>query len=141
MITLDFQVDEEELKECLDETERNIESIDEGCFVTTMFLMPLRMSLNGLEIFRIKEDCWSPGPIMDLATYGLMTVKKLKKSRKEEHLIIEGPGEFTFTMVDDEDVYVKFTGGYSTTVKYDELLEAFEKYAEKVRTFLKERVP
>jgi hypothetical protein len=144
MIVLDFKVDEYQLSLSL---EGGIVDEDLGYFTTTMFLMPLRMRINGLEIFETsKENPWSPGPIMDLASDLLKTVKELKKNRKATHLIIEGPGEFVFTMIDDEDVYIEFntgcvTAGYSTTVKYDELLEAFEKYAEKVRTFLKEKVP
>ena len=142
MIILDFQVDEEELENCLAGIEDGIENIDSGCFVTTMFLMPLRMCLTGLEIFKINEkNCWSQGPIMDLATLGLMAIRELKWKKKDEHQIIEGPGDFVFTMIGDEDVYVEFTRGYAITVKYDALLEAFEKYSEKVRNFLKVRAP
>ena len=139
MIILDFKVDERELALSLEE---RIEDEDETFFNTTMFVMPLRMRLNDLEIFETNEaNPWSLGPVMDLASEGLAVIKDLKRKRKEEHLIIEGPGRFIFTMIDDENVYIEFTGGYVTTVKYNDLLEAFERYSEKVRTFLKERVP
>jgi hypothetical protein len=41
---------------------------------------------------------------MDLATDVLKTLKELKKNKKATHLIIEGPEEFVFTMISDEDV-------------------------------------
>lgn len=142
MVILDFEIDEEELKNSLEEGVENEKTV---CFVSTMFLMPLRMRLNELEIFGTNEDYWSPGPIMDLATSGLTIIKELRENRKEDYEIIEGPGDFIFTMISDEDVYVKFSSEsgkkYATTVKYDEILEAFEKFTEKVRKFLWERVP
>lgn len=81
---------------------------------------------------------------MSLASDGLLAVKCLKKSRKEHYSIIEGPGDIDFSMIDNMNVKIDFHNSSKhivNNVKYDELLKAFEKFAEKVREFLWERVP
>jgi hypothetical protein len=141
MVILDFKTNEDVLKECLEE---EIENVDMICFVTTFFLMPLRLCINGLELFEIDKDGWLPGPIISLASEGLSIIKELKITRKKEYQIIEGPGDFIFTMIDEKAVYVEFfgfSGNYKMNVKYEELLEAFKKFGEKVRAFLSERAP
>jgi hypothetical protein len=142
MMLIDFKVDEEELRNSLDDDitkeEFNI------AYTSVMFIMPIRIQVNGIELFELNGDPWCEAPLLSIASDGLFYVKALKHSGKEEFRIIEGPGEIEFTMIDKTSVKLDFYDGAKhtvTVVKYDELLEAFEKFADKVRKFLRERAP
>lgn len=140
MVIVDFKVDEEELIESL---EPDMSNIDDCIFVSTIFLMPSRMRVNEFELFEFKGQ-WLPAPIISLASGGLSAVERLKVTRKEKYIIVEGPGDITFRMIDEKKVNLFFKGDVKTVdtvVSYDELLEAFQKFAEKVRKFLWERAP
>ncbi len=141
MILLDFKIDENALAEDLEDDITKYQ----GClFVLSFFIMPIRMQINGIEYFEYKKEPWSYAPIMNLATEGLESIKQLKTKKIVTYPIIEGPGIFEFTMMDNSNVNVNFSNGsrhFVSIVNYDELIEAFQSFAEKVRTFLKKRVP
>lgn len=135
MIIIDFEIDETELAESL---AGDITQDDYVCFVSTMFIMPVKFQIDDYILFI------SSAPIMSLASDGLLTVKELKNTKKEYYSIIEGPGDIDFFMIDNINVKLDFHDSSNHTIKivnYDELLKAFEKFAEKVRKFLWERVP
>ena len=141
MTEIDFEVDEAELAEGLD---NDIPNEEDSLFIMSYFLMPIRFQVNGVELFEYNNDPWVSMPLLNIASCGLITVKDLKLSKKENFSLLEGPGYIEFTMIDDENVkivYDYFPKPVILTVKYAELLEAFQKFAEKVRAFLKERVP
>jgi hypothetical protein len=141
MILIDFKIDEAMLAEDLEE---DITKHEECTFVISMFIMPVRMQINGIDLFEYNNDPWSEAPIMNLASNGLLSVKRLKNKKKVTYPIIEGPGDLEFNMIDEINVNIDFFTGSRhviTTSKYDELLEAFQKFAEKVRKFLWVRVP
>ena len=144
MIEIDFIVDEEQLTESLSEEGcEKIENEDYVSFLVTIFIMPVKMQVNNLEIFGYQDDIWSPMPIMNVASEGVLTIKSLKNSKQEEYQLMQEPGFFIFTMIDDNNVILRYEGlkTLQITVPYDELLNAFVKFAEKVRKFMKERVP
>lgn len=49
MIIFEFQIDEIELEEQL---ESDIPNLDFGLFSVTLFIMPVRLNINGIEFFR-----------------------------------------------------------------------------------------
>src|SRR5262249_8290154 len=105
MIEIDFEVDEEELN---DNFESELDKLDYDLFVITMFIMPVRFKVDDIDVFEYKDDPWSTMPIINLASNGLLVVKRLKKSGKEEYSLIEGPGDFYFSMIDNENVKIKY---------------------------------
>ena len=140
MILIEFEVDESELAENLEE---DIVSIDLVSFVLTLFIMPVRFQINGIELFEYKGDLWATMPIMNLASNGLLSVVKLKEARVKTYELLEGPGTMYFRMLENDNVEFIYDGVRQviTTVKYSELLEAFQNFADKVRKFIWERVP
>ncbi len=141
MILIDFEIDENEL---LENFEEELEKLSTTFFVTTIFIMPIRILVNGYDLVEYNGYPWAEMPIMHLASNGLLTVKRLKKIKKEVYNLPEGAGEITLTMIDDKDVRVAYKGFAKpvvTVVSYEELLEAFKTFADKVRKFLWERVP
>ena len=141
MILIEFEVDENELAENL---EGDIVEIDYVSFVLTLFIMPVRFQVNGIELFEYKGDLWArDDPIMNLASNGLLAVINLNSSKIKKYNLLEGPGTMYFRMIEDDNVEFIYDGVRQvvTTVKYSELLEAFQKFADKVRKFIWERVP
>ncbi|MBA3236995.1 MAG: hypothetical protein H0T62_01420 [Parachlamydiaceae bacterium] len=123
---------------------KDVDKLQTSLFTSTVFIMPVRFQANGIELFGFEDDPWSEAPVMCLATEVVEIVKELKSTIKENYIIIEGPGDIEFTMIDNENVKIDFYEGSEhiiTTVKYDELLEALLKYSKKLRKFLWERVP
>ena len=143
MISIDFKIDEEVLKEDLLEDEEKI--VDSGLvnFVISFFIFPVKMRINEIELFEYKNNPWWYTPIMNIASEGLLDIKRLKQKKNVKYVIINGPGEFEFTMLDKDNVEVVFHGieKIETVAKYSELLEAFQNFANKVREFIWERVP
>lgn len=141
MVDIDFLIDEESLAEDL---EMDIPNEDVFLFEMSYFVMPIRFNANGNELFGSKADPWSSGPILPIASSGLIAVKDVLKTKREGYVILDGPGDMEFLMISDKLVEVAFfTSSVRETeiVNYDELLEAFEKFAAKARAFLNERVP
>ncbi len=141
MINIDFLINEKSLAEDL---EMDIPNEDESLFEMSYFVMPIRFNVNGLELFQNHGSPWASGPILSLASSGLIAVKDVLKTKKEEYLIIDGPGSLEFTLMDNKKVEVTFvisSERIAEIVNYEELLEAFQKFACKARAFLKERVP
>ncbi len=141
MIYIDFKIDEKVLAEDLDE---DITKYDESVFIVSMFIMPVRMQINGTDFFEYRNVPWSQAPLLNLASNGLKGVKELKNNNEVSYHIYEGPGDFKFSLVEENTVHIDFNNWSKhliTTVKYHELLEAFQSFAEKVRIFLRERVP
>ncbi len=141
MIFIEFKIDENTLAENL---EMDITEYQACSFVVSIFIMPVRMQMNGIDLFKSQDDPWAEAPIMNLASNGLLSVKDLKKEKRVSYSVLEGPGDFEFTLIDETQVKVDFFDCNKHTiliVKYEELLSAFQQFANKVRVFLWERVP
>ncbi len=141
MIILDFLWDENSLAEDL---EMDIPNEDESLFEMSYFVMPIRFNVNGNELFENCGSPWASGPILSLASSGLIAVKDVLKTKKENYLIIDGPGSLEFTLMDNKKVEVAFvisSKRIAEIANHEDLLEAFQKFADKARMFLKERVP
>jgi hypothetical protein len=98
MILIEFQVDELALAENLKD---DISSETRVSFVVTMFLMPVRFQVEGVDLFEYNGDPWAEMPIMNMASEGLMAVKDLRITGKEEYDLMQEPGTFYFTMVNN----------------------------------------
>lgn len=136
MITIQFKIDEDVLKEDLEE---DITKYDNVTFVISMFIMPVRMQVNGIELFECRNDPWGEAPLMNIASNGLLSVKDLKIKDKVSYDIIEGPGDFEFTKISESKVNVDFHNGSKriiTIVEYNDLINAFQRFTDNVRRFL-----
>ena len=143
MILFDFQVDEEQLADDLGEEENPLFA-DEDLIVLTYFIMPVRLQINGKEFFtsRINKDPWVGLPIVNLATYLFYRIQHLHRLKKFMYDLPEAVGIIQFTLLDNNKVRVVFKyNDIDEIVDYTELLQAFEKFTEKVKLFLNERVP
>ncbi len=141
MIIVDFLIDDTSLAEDL---EMDIPNEEESLFEMSYFVMPVRFNVNENELFKGQKKSWATVPILSLASSGLIAVKDLLKTKKEKYTMLEGPGDFEFTLMDDRKVEIAFfnsTRKVLEIVNYEELLDAFQKFANKARAFLKERVP
>ncbi len=141
MIEIDFKIDEEALAADLEE---DLPNLDESLFYLSIFVMPVRMIINDIDLFELNNDPWCRAPLIEVANRGLETIKALKTQRGAYWTIIEGPGDIDFTMLDENCVVLDFNSGSKHVIvnaKYQELLEAFQKFANKVREFIWERVP
>lgn len=141
MVLIDFKVDENELAENLD---NELDKLKDCFFVSTLFIMPVRIQIEEFEIFEFDNDPWAEMPIMNIASAGLRKIKELKIEGTKKYDLPEGAGLLEFNMLDEKNVKVSYTGftkPFVTLTSYNELLNAFEKFAEKVRMFLWERAP
>ncbi len=141
MIIIDFKIDDFAL---IKHRGSRIDQLPSYFFTSTLFIMPLRFQASGIELFGFEDDPWGSGPIMCLATEAFNIVKNLKTIKKKLYIFIEGPGDIEFSMIDNENVKIDFDEGSEhiiTIVNYDELLDAFRRYSEKVRNYLREYVP
>ncbi len=137
MVTIDFKIDEEELKEDL---ECDLDTLDSGFFVFTMFMMPVKIIINRID-FLTPPCTWIHLPIMDIASNGLIVIKNLTPNVIKDYELPEGAGKFVFKLLETGKVTIEFRDTKKTIVNYDELLEAFQSFAERVRIFLKKRAP
>ncbi len=141
MIIIDFKIDENELAENLD---NDIPNVDYVLFVTTLFIMPVRFRINESDLFEINNDPWAEMPIINFASEGVQKIKKLLITRKEVYTLLEGVGVLQFIMEDEKNVKIIFNDSAKSivnNVNYKELLEALQKFANKVRKFFWDRVP
>lgn len=141
MILLDFKIDEKALAEDLKE---DILNEDEDFLLISYFFMPVRMKFNQYELFEYEGDPWCEMPLLYVAS-GLKAVEKAKQIGQKGFILIEGPGEFVFTMINERtDVVVTYSDGLKlivTVVSYIKLFEAFKIFENRVREFIWERVP
>lgn len=142
MIVLDFEVDEEEL----DFEGENPSAQDFLDFMGTIFLMPVRFYIHGVEFFQYETNRGHPYlslPIIEVASIGLICVREASIIGKTiEYELLEANEVFRFTRLNEEMVKVDFTlNRVSVICHYFELLKVFEDFRDKVRAFLKERVP
>ncbi len=143
MISLDFEIDEQELMENL---EGEPDKADESLIAVTLFIMPVRLQINEKELFaspRInRTDPWIGMPIVDLATEGLYKIRKIPSLRKVVYDLPEGVGIIEFISLEDNHVRVLYKRhDIDEIVSYSELLHAFENFALNVKQFLNERAP
>lgn len=140
MIIFEFQIDETELEEQL---ESDITNFDFGLFSVTLFIMPVRLNINGIEFFRHGrtngDEFWASFPILELASYLLETVKSLPEIEIQTHQLPAG-GIFVFELLSNNTVSVSYNN-ITTVVSYEDLLRALEDFAANTRKFFKERVP
>ena len=127
-------VDEQELME-------NLEGeLDESLIPVTLFIMPVRLQINGKELFeftRINDtDPWIGMPIVGLATEGLYKIRQIPTLRKVIYNLPDGVGIIEFNSVDNNRVRVLYkNNNIDEIVSYAELLQVFENFALKLSNF------
>jgi len=142
MIKLEFELDEKVLLEDLEESPKEA---DTAALVVTYFLMPVRFIIDDKDVFYYKNERSNPGievPLMNLAINGLSHIKSLEDEDESFYLIPEAYGDLFFKRIENnkiEIIFSKFDEKF--IVDYDELLCAFEDFSERVKVFLRERVP
>lgn len=137
MIEIDFKIDEEEL---LEDLSFKLEEVSNATFVLTMFMMPMRIVVNQVDLL---DNSWADMPIMNIASNGLLAIQDLKEKGETIYSLPEGTGDIVCTMLNNNDVELSYSGftNVKTIVTYDELERAFRVFADKVRKFLWERAP
>lgn len=141
MIIFEFKIDEDELAEDL---EFDVSSQDSCLFLISIFYMPVRLNINGIEFFRFgstkPNGFWTYVPLVAMASSLLMVVKSLTEIEIKDYSM-PGGGTFLFQFLQDDNLSVKFSGGEHEVVPYYEFLNACEQFTANVRKFLNERVP
>lgn len=143
MIHLNFEIDEAELAENLEGEPGNAE---ESLIGVTLFIMPVRLQINGKELFALKkikkDDPWIGIPIVNLATEGLYRVEQIPVLKKVNYDLPEAIGVIEFLLLDKDSVRIIYKrNDIDEIVSYIDLLNAFKNFTSQVRTFLNERVP
>lgn len=129
MVTLDFEVDPEVVSHA---RTLDLASCDVTMLSHTLFLMRVRLATNGSELFNRESG------ILYMA-YALDTVRQLPRDR---FALLQPPGMGLLLRMDGEDVEVQLVGaGRSSRAPYSDLLQAWQVFTEKVRTFLVEEFP
>lgn len=93
MIGIDFKIDEDVLAEDLEELD--IPSLDESIFVSTIFIMPVRIRIDDIDLFEFKNDPWR-GSNHKRCQRWVVNNKYLRINHKKNWSIIEGPGDIKF---------------------------------------------
>lgn len=142
-VTLDFQIDENQLAEDLEE---DPSLADDDLILLTYFIMPVRIQINKKEFFAYKgteqTDPWIGMPIVNIAFLGLHKVLRIPSLKKVNFFLPEGPGTINFEMLEINKVRVIYKpNNIDEVVSYDDLLKAFLDFNAKVKKFLNERVP
>ncbi len=144
-IVLDFEINEAELAENLEE-ESNPRYAASDLIVLTYFIMPVRMQINGKELFAFTKindtDPWIGMPIANIAVEGLYAIRQIPTLGKADFDLPEGAGIIQFTLIDNNKVKVVYKkNNIDEIVSYTDLLQAFLDFNDKVKKFLNERVP
>jgi len=114
----------------------------------TFFIMPVRLSLCGVELLewpgvRSRPSSeWCPLPLLHVAAIGLDLVRSLEgETQKATYSLPEVGTELRLARMGDRVRVYSTMNGREATVGYDELLSAFERFAQGVRRMLLESVP
>jgi hypothetical protein len=129
MVTLDFEVNPESLGEAKG---LDLVACDIGILAHTLFLMPVRLVMNGTQLFNTETGIF-------YMAWALPTVRMLPS---QHSVLLNPPGFGLFMWMDGEDVLVRIVGfGDPARATYSDLLEAWETFADNVRTFLLNEFP
>jgi hypothetical protein len=131
-VSLDFEVDERSLQGA---RSRDPGHADVVLLRNTYFDMPVHFNIGNVKLIDVEM------PLYAVAVEGLEDLKKLPT---EQRLTMSLPviSGLDLEMEDDEVVITNpVRGGGTVRVSYDELLAAWEAFAEKVRVFLVSKFP
>jgi len=146
MIKLEFTIDEEELA---DNLECSPVDADADLLDLTYFQMPTRFIINGENLFyfyfvdgRKTDPIGLDMPLIGFAKDGCEYIKVLRQKESIQYNFIHSNGYILFRNISDNKVVIYFSDNKEErTVDYDELLHAFEEFSERVKSFLRKRVP
>lgn len=123
---------------------KDITSVPYSNFLHTHLRLPVRLNINGVELFRFDNpsphDYWCHMAILGFAAALLQDIRALPEIGNTVHQLIQGTA-FHFQMIPQNKVSIKFGEKIHLIVDYEELLAAFEHFAANTRIFLNEHVP
>jgi hypothetical protein len=139
MITLDFEVDEEALREDL---EVRPETAEVAALEQTHFVMPVRFAIGDTDLLAFPGvyDAWRPQPLLGFATHLAAAVAARPGESTSSH-IADG-GRLDFERL-DSTIRVSSTllPGQAESVAAAELMAAVREFRARVRDVLLQRVP
>ncbi len=145
LVILEFQLDENIIRE---DRKFNPGTADTGVLSETYFCMPVRLKIGSVELLEIpvgsrvqKSSPWLSLPILDIATTGLEAVKEAKRRGASVYSLPGSGSRLYFRMIGDEVSAYSQVNGREARTHYNQLLQAFEDFASRVRHVLMEKVP
>jgi hypothetical protein len=161
MTIVDFQLDEASLAEDL---LHSPEKANPAALEETYFVMPVRLCVNGVEMFerhsRTKRNvfvstadegvlqvqlpreasCWLPLPLLGFATDALRVLNELKPY-KDQKLNLAGGGHLVLSCESDQITVESSINGNHSSTHSAEALNAFRIFSDKVQQLLISRAP
>ena len=128
MITLDFTVDEGELRRSIELLPKEVRHLDES-----LFRMPLVFEIDNVKFL---DGHYA---IYGIAAEGLAAMRELRQKRSAE---IMPPYDMLLRLeVDGDHVVIGNSAGQRARVLYDDLLAAWRAFANKIRELLAGAIP
>ena len=139
MVIFEFKIDENSLA---DDLKANPISANPAALQETYFEMPIRLSVNDVELFEFpgSHNPWLRLPLLDVATVGIEKVKRLK-SEKNSTYYLPGGWELRFRKNDAFVTILSTINMKTVETSYDDIMESFLAFNVKVKSFLLESVP
>jgi hypothetical protein len=140
MITLDFQIDEDELAADL---AASPEAANPAAVEQTYFVMPVRFAVGETDFLAFPGvyDRWRPQPLLGIATHLVLALQAIKPGQPSRCNVADGGRldfeQFGATIAISSSVLP----GQIANVPAGELIGAASRFRDEVRDFLAERVP
>lgn len=136
-IELDFQRDESIIKR----GRETLSNVDDAIIEYSYFVMPITFICHEINIFNINKNEFLLLPLIHFATVGKSQIVKLEKSDSEIYDLPDIGGYLSFQRENNLIFVSSSLNKVRICVNYPELAEAFNKFSDKVSTFLKKEVP
>jgi len=104
---------------------------DAASFRHVILQAQVRLAIDGVQLLD-----WIGAPLFWMASVGIEVLRQLPATGYEEMIIPEGSYELTFQMNNGDVIVREVEEGRAATTTYGALREAWEAFAERVRTFL-----
>src|SRR5262245_51587116 len=137
MVTVEFIPDWDEIREDVDGAEV---SDLKAALTWTMFDVPVRLVVDGRDVWETPSGAPPRQPLVHLAVHGLDKVRALERESTVRYDPPSG-GALTMTRTDDEVRLTYAPSGTTASVPYAELRHAFEDFAVRVRAFVSAQLP
>ena len=137
MVTLDFQVDESVLS---DDRRYNPAVADPAVIETTYFTMPVRFSVDDIEVLQTPSGSWLPQPVLGFATHLDQSLDNLR-STGSASCSVDGAGTLSFQRRGEQVQLTCSFNRIEVEVSIDDLDSAFKDFRERVAAVLRTRVP
>jgi hypothetical protein len=139
MIALEFDIDESALAEDL---ESSPESANPAALEETYFLMPVRLTVDGIALLQLRGSTSSalPLPLLSVASFGWERISQLGENEVWTYGL-PGGGKLLFTREGDAVTIRSDLNGAVVSTSYAELVREWREFRKRVKDFLAEHVP